>query len=52
MWHVCAGGERRGVYKALVGRPEVKSHWKDLGVDGRIILKWMFKRWDGGCGLD
>jgi hypothetical protein len=25
---------------------------KDLGVDGRIILKWIFKNWDGGHGLD
>jgi hypothetical protein len=41
-------GERRGAYRALVGKPEGRNHLKDPGVDGRIILKWIFERFCGG----
>jgi len=37
-------GEERGVYRVLVGKPEGKGHWGGLGVDGWIILGWIFRR--------
>jgi hypothetical protein len=45
-------GEGRGVYRVLVGTPEGKNHWGDPGVDGRIILRWIFRKWDVGFELD
>ena len=35
--HVAVMGERRGVYRVLVGKPEGKNHLEDTGIDGRII---------------
>jgi len=32
----------------LVGEPEGRNHWGDLGVDGWIKLGWISRRWDGG----
>jgi hypothetical protein len=40
--------KERGVYRVLVGKPEGKNHLGDPGVDGRIILGWIFRKWDMG----
>ena len=39
--------EGRGVHKVLVGKPEGKNHWGDQDVDGRIILRRIFRKWEG-----
>ena len=46
--HVARMGEKRGVHRVLVRKPEGKSHLRDPGVDGRIILRWIFRKWDVG----
>jgi len=35
-------GGRRGAYRVLVDKPDGRGHLEDLGVDKRIILKWIF----------
>jgi hypothetical protein len=41
-----------GVYRVLVGKPGERDHWGDPGVDGRIIIMWIFRKWDVGCRSD
>ena len=44
MWRVWG----RGVYRILVEKPEGKRPLGRLGVDGRITLRWIFRKWDVG----
>jgi hypothetical protein len=41
-------GEGRVVYKVLVGKPEGGRPWGDPDVDGRIILRWISRKWNVG----
>jgi hypothetical protein len=34
----------RVVYRDLMGKPEGREHLEDPGVDGRMILKWIFMK--------
>ena len=46
MWNAWERGE---VHTGLsVRKPEEKDYLEDLGVGGRIILKCIFKKYDGG----
>jgi hypothetical protein len=43
-------GEDRGEHRVLVGKPEGKRPLGDQDVDGRIILRWIFRKLEGGRG--
>jgi hypothetical protein len=38
--------KRSGVYRVLWGSLRERDHLKDPGVDGRIILRWIFRKWN------
>ena len=40
-------GERRGVYRVLVGKQKEKAHLEDPGLERRILFMWVFRKWDG-----
>jgi hypothetical protein len=41
--HVARMGEGSGVYR---GNLRERGHWGDRGVDGGIILRWIFRKLD------
>ena len=45
MW--CVLGEGRVVHRVLVGKPEGKRPLGEPEVDVRIILRWIFRKWEG-----
>jgi len=44
---------RRKVYTGFWwGNLRDRDHLKDPGVNWRIIVRWIFRKWDVGYGLD
>jgi hypothetical protein len=39
-------GKRRGAYRVLRGKLRKRDRLEGLGVEGRIILNWMFKKYN------
>jgi hypothetical protein len=42
-------GEGRDVYRVSLGGPKVRDNWEDLGIGGRMTLRWILER-DGSMG--
>ena len=45
-WVCNTYGESTVTYKVLVRRPDGKTYLEDVKGDGRIILKWIFNKWE------
>ena len=41
-------GKSRGLYRVLVGKPGGRDKLGDPGLDWRIIIRWIFRKWDAG----
>jgi len=39
------------LYRVWWAKLKERNYLEDLGIDGRIILKWVVKKWDEGHGL-
>ena len=42
------GGEERRIQGFGGGNPKERDHLGNSGLDGRIILRWIFRKWDVG----
>jgi hypothetical protein len=39
--------EKAHSHRVLLENLKVRYHLEDTGMDGRIIIKWVLKKWDG-----
>jgi hypothetical protein len=54
--NVARMGKRRSAYRVLVGKPGKRDRLEDPCIDGRIILRWIFRKryigtWTGSSWL-
>jgi hypothetical protein len=45
-------GKRTGVCRVLVEKPRGKNHLEDPGIDAKIMLRWIFRKWNGRAWAD
>jgi hypothetical protein len=50
--HVARMGRKEACIWFWRAIPRERDQWGDPGVDGRIILGWIFSKWDVEYGLD
>ena len=48
--HVARMEERECVHMVWWGNLRERGHWGDQDVDGRIMLGWIFRKWEGVVG--
>jgi hypothetical protein len=59
MLQTTIGDRRKAGHVARMGRKEActglwwgnlweRDHWRDPGVDGKVILRWIFRKWEVG----
>jgi len=48
MWRVWGRGEVCTGF--WLGNLRERDHWREPEVDGRIILRWIFRKWEGFVG--
>ena len=46
------GGEESCIQRHVGETLREVDHLEEPALDGRIILRWIFRKWDGGHGLD
>jgi len=49
--HVACMGVERVCIRSWWGNRRERDYWRDLGVDGWIILGWISRRWNVGVWI-